>query len=174
MDKLSELGIDNWRAIPLTVYESTLSEVKESFLDKITETVSITDKSIKILVGFITFISAIGLYFVKNHAQTGSYVIFGLLSVANIGVTFWNIKGHILIPSGTTPQYVLTSNFNSSEITDIDKQKLFYKNLIEQYWNNTNRMGNINNNRILLYDITLILSILIIVTSSCYLGSIIT
>jgi hypothetical protein len=173
MDKLKDIPIEDYTLIPISVYEKTFNECKEAFLDTIEETKSITDKTIKMLFAFVTFIAAIGLYFFKSNASVMSYIIFGLITVINIGVAFWNIKGHQIIQSGTAPNYVLTSNFGSKEIDDIDKEKLFFKNIIEQYWKSVNKMDCINKKRVFLYDINLILSILITITASCYLGAII-
>lgn len=173
MDKLKEIPLTKWKELPIPVYENVLKEVKEDFADRISETTSITDKSFKILGLFVTALSAILIYFVKQNAPIAPYLIFGFLSFIAITLIFWNIKGHEVVSTGNKPINILTADFDRAEFNEDIKLKLTYKNLIEQYWKSCNKMQIINADRVLLYDISLCLSILVILSASCYLGSII-
>ena len=171
--RLNQIPVLEWHLLSIDTLKGLLSEVKEAHKDKLEEMESITDKSIKILIAFVAFVSAVGLYFPQHGASSFAYIAFGVLSIINVGVLFWNIKGHHIVGSGNTPEYILTKDFDRSDLSVEIKEKLFYKNLIEQYWSSTNKMRSNNNSRVLLYDITLLLSISVAVSSSIYLGTII-
>lgn len=171
--RLKEIPVLEWHLLNNETLKGVLGEVKEAHKDKLEEMQSITDKSIKMLIAFVTVISAIGLNFSQHNASSTAYICFGILSAINVGLLFWNLKGHYTIGSGNTPNYILTKDFDRQDLTPEVKEKLLYKNLIEQYWNSTCTMKDNNNNRIFFYDVTLLLSICLVVSASCYLGTII-
>jgi hypothetical protein len=167
---MNEFTIKEWDILPVDVYKILLDEIKENFIEYLSETKSITDKSIRLLTILITFISASGIYIFTKHSHWYIDIILGILSIINI-IGIYNIfKGHFIHYNGMKPHEVLTSDFDDPEFSENDKNRLIYKNLIEQYSNKIHEMSNINDKRVTSYDNQLLFSIIIIITISCYLG----
>lgn len=128
--------VEDWEAIPLETYKALFIEVKEKF-DIITdEIVSCTDKSVKCLLAFITYIFGIGVFLLTNHYKVNliCYSVIILFSARNVWMGYMVIR---LRPSHTTgllPENVLSKDYNiSSDFSDDEKQKLFYYKAILTY-----------------------------------------
>lgn len=169
MDKLTEIPIVKWQELPVNVYEKVLMEVKISFEDQISNTYTITDRSLKGLIFFLSFLSGIGLYYFKYHANICIVLFFCAASIINIFNLYSNIKGRNGVSPGMLPNHILTKDFDK-DWDDEKKEKLLYKNLVEQYWNAANRMEDANKKRIHSYGASLKLTMIIIVASTLYLG----
>ncbi len=170
--QIYEFPIKEWEILPLEVYEKVLQEQKENFSMYISETQSITDKSIRLLIGFGTFSAAAGGYIFNKHAHSCLNIILGIMSVISIIGLYYIFKGHLIHYNGTKPDEILTKNFDDKNYSIEDKKRLVYLNIIKQYGFKVNEMSFLNAKRVILYDIFLIYTILVIIIIACYVGAI--
>lgn len=168
MDKLKDIPVLEWE-LPINVYKLTFDEIKLAFDDQITDTETITDRTIKILGFFCVFLSGIGAYYFKYHPNLMMIILISILSIINIHKLYKNLKARSGVSPGMHPNQILTRDFDK-DWDDEKKEKLLYKNLVEQYWNATNRMIEANEKRIHRYDISLTLTMITVLISSLYLG----
>jgi hypothetical protein len=128
--------VADWEIVPVDVYVALFAEVKERF-DVITEeTVSVTEKSIKCLLGFITYYFGVGVFLLKEHYVI-NWPIYMIITICSGLVIYQGYKVIRLRPSHTTgllPENVLSKDFNSdSGFNDDEKIRLFYYNAIKTY-----------------------------------------
>jgi hypothetical protein len=165
-----DFPVADWEAIPLDTYKVLFSEIKERFDVTTDETVSCTDKSIKCLLAFITFIFGVGIFLIKSQ-----YNIDGICYSILIGFSAYNVYlGYRIIrlrPSHTTgllPDNVLSKDYNlKSGFTNDEKEKLFYYKAIDTYLQKITEGTKDNSIRAKKYDtffqMTLLLVLLITV-----------
>ncbi|RZL38921.1 MAG: hypothetical protein EOP00_28155 [Pedobacter sp.] len=131
-----DFPVKDWEFIPIAVYKALLAETKERFTTIPDETVSVTEKSIKCLLGYLTFFLAVGVFLFSNH-YTISWWIFLSLILASTLVILRGYKIIKLRPShitGLLPENVLSSDFEGEiDFTHEEKEKLYYLNAIKTY-----------------------------------------
>lgn len=128
--------VADWEAIPLDTYKALLSEVKERFIVANEETVSCTDKSVRCLLAFITFVFGIGVFLLTNHYELNwiCYQILIGFSAYNVYLGYRIIRLRPSHTNGLLPENVLSTDYNSgSGFTDEEKERLFYYKAIHTY-----------------------------------------
>lgn len=169
MDKLNEIPILEWE-LPIKVYEKVLEETKLTYENAFSDMLVITDRTMKILTFFFTFLSGMGIYYFKYGTPICAALILGVLASYNIILLYKNLRGYTGVSKGLLPNNILTIDFDRTDFSDEVKEKLLYKNLVEQYWNSTNRIIEAKKGRVKLYDKSLKLTLVSILLISCYLG----
>lgn len=165
-----ELPLKEWDILPIEVYDKALNEVKEYFSDLSTEVVSTTEKSIKLLIGFVSFCSAAGLYILAKEPLTLFVFLVGMLSFYNMWKILSIIRGRTHYLNGLNVHSMLNHEFDNPEFTADDKIRLFYANCLERYVEKTSDLTSIVNSRNKLYNQYLALSLGLVMGISFYIG----
>jgi hypothetical protein len=132
MDYIKSL-LPEWEKLPVSSFELILIECKESLKSQIDEVISVTEKTTKYALGFLSFFFAVSvLVFIKRDISCSHLLILALSSyiiyLAHNIIT--KRSGH---EQGLLPENIITNDFNSIDFTDDDKIRLSYLNAIEAY-----------------------------------------
>ena len=167
---MEKLPVQEWEHLPIEVYQKTLIEAKEYFEEYCSETESITDKSLKTFWGLLSFTGvASGLIVSKKHIFFVDFLLGSLIIYLLIRLYFI-IKPRQTVYRGVHPLQHLTKDFDRSDLTKDDKEKLLYVNLIEQYMAKIELIEGLNKIRAKQYSINFFLAIVFIIATSIYLG----
>lgn len=128
--------VADWEEVPIDTYRNLLSEVKERFEVTTEEIVSCTDKSIKCLLAFITYLFGVGVFLVTNHYEINWLCYFVIIAISAYNA-FLGYKIIRLRPTHTTgllPENVLSQDYNANTgFSQEEKEKLFYYKAIQTY-----------------------------------------
>ncbi|QJD97181.1 hypothetical protein HH214_15535 [Mucilaginibacter robiniae] len=164
--------VADWEIIPLEIYKPLLSEVKERFNVVAQETESITDKSIKCLLGFITYYFGVGVFLISNHYSI-NWLIYVTITFAATIVVYKGYRLITLRPShtvGLLPENVLTQDFEQNTgFDDVEKERLFYYNAIKCYVLKIQEGTDDTSKRALVYDKFLRLTLLLVFVITVFL-----
>lgn len=167
---MKKIPVEEWERLPIEVYQKTLDEVKEYFEEFCSETESVTDKSLKIFWGLLTFTgAAAGVIASKKHVICID-VLLGILIVYLLISLYCIIKSRQTVYRGVHPLNHLTKDYDKPNFTKEDKERLIYVNLIEQYMAKIDLVEPLNDKRAKQYNKVCLLSIVFIIAISVYLG----
>jgi len=128
-----KLPFEEWDQISLEAYKEMLNEVRLGFEAAISETISVTDKTTKFLIGFLTFLFATSaLVFMKYPLSTTTWLIY-CASAANSFFGAWIIRARLGYSSGLHIENIATKDFDNIDFTLAEKEQLVYFNLIKAY-----------------------------------------
>lgn len=168
---LPKFPVKNWEKLPLEVYQETLKEAKEHFEEFSLETESVTDKAYKILWFFTTFISGAGAIILsKPNRNLLTDTILVILFLILFYKLYDIIKARDTVYRGVNPKDHITNDYDREDLSDLEKQRLLYTNLIEQYMGMIAKIKCVNNKRAQKYNIVLRLSIILLISTSLYIG----
>lgn len=133
---LNEFPVEDWEVIPVDVYIALLAEVKERFDVIAQETESVTEKSIKCLLGFFTYFFGVGVFLLKEHYVI-NWTLYFIITICSGWVIYKGYRVIRLRPAHTTgllPENVLSKDFNAGTgFDEHEKIMLFYYNAIKTY-----------------------------------------
>ena len=163
--------VEDWEVIPMDVYKSLLSEVKERFDHDIEEVVSVTDKAIKYEFGFLTFLFGVGVFIFTHYTPSLWYwTPLLIFSAYNVYKGYTVIKSRPLHSNGLLPSNVLSTDYDlCSGFNDEEKERLFYYNAIKTYTAKIEQSRADNHNRAKEYDTFAGLTLLLIFAISVFL-----
>ncbi|TKC56491.1 hypothetical protein FBD94_22480 [Pedobacter hiemivivus] len=168
-----ELPFKEWDILPIEVYQKALDEIKEHFCDLSSEVESTTDKSIKTLIAFVTFLSGAGLYILSKETISTTSAVIAVVSVCNIYGLFSIIKARAHYLKGLNIEGMFNAEFDREEFSEGDKIRLFYYNCIEKYAIKINRLTLIVSKRNHTYNRFFGLSLILVISTCFYIGCLI-
>lgn len=170
--EMPKFPVTDWEKLPMIVLEKTLEETKEKFAEYNSETQSVTDKSIKMLLGEVSFVSVVGGIISSTH-PTGviNIIVISILSLAFIYLFYLLysiIKSRKTQLAGVLPEYHLTSDYDDESFNNEDKERLVYLNLTKTYVGMIKSIGEINALRAKKYDRNFALGLILVLATSVY------
>lgn len=153
-NKLDDI-IDNWSNVEKETYEIALRLGQERFSERVSESESVTNKSIKMLILNVSLFGwFVGLSF-SQHIQ------IGLLSLLSVFFTLFLLIGLIMPKSvrdkGISPSILLPDLFDKRH-KGKEQIKLIYFNALSIIQQNIDIMSQLNSQRASKYKFALILS----------------
>lgn len=128
-----KIPFKEWDQISIESYKVILEEVRLMFEAGIAETVSVTDKTSKFLIGFLTFLFATcALIFIKYPIINAAWLTFFASAINSIyGV--WIIRTRNGFSSGLKLDNITTKDIDNPKFTLEEKGKIIYLNTIKAY-----------------------------------------
>lgn len=172
--EIPKFPVTDWEKLPMIVLEKTLEETKEKFAEYNSETQCVTEKSIKMLLGVVSFFSAMGGIISSRHPLgVINFIIMGIILLAFVYLMrrfYLIIKSRESYSNGTLPDYHITTDYDNKEFSEEDKKRLVYVNLTTSYMYVINKLQEINSKRAKKYDHNFFVGILFVIVTSLYVG----
>ncbi len=160
----NHLPFTEWDSLPLESYKLILAELKERFESEISEVVSVTDKVTKYTIGFLTFLFATSVYVLAKYSINEMTWVFFILSAANAGYGVWIVSAREGFSSGLVADNILTDDFDSTDFTALEKERLSYLNAIKAYGIKIDGIKDDNKKRAGKYNIFLIATMALVIS----------
>ena len=161
-----QMPFEEWDKLPIEVYEITLTENKEYFNDQLSEVKSVTEKTTKFIIGYISLFFAISAFvYAKSKIDCSHYFLFffSLLDIILAAQIIMGRKGHI---SGFAVQQIMNKDFDDSKkYKDIEKRRLIYYNILEALKTKTDEIIVLNKERAYMYNWFIILTVILILSA---------
>jgi hypothetical protein len=153
--------VKDWETIPIGAYEFLFSQAKDRYDEVMSESESITNKSINLLtiaIGAIT--GFVGYNFTSNPSEA-FIVLLTLLFIPN-----FIALGILLFPKnisqrGSPPNEVFIDYLDNNGLIDDEKTKLVYYHELIRYQTRLEFMNKKNSSRHYAYGIALVLTLLV-------------
>jgi hypothetical protein len=152
--------VKDWEQVPLESYKFLFSQAKERFDEIISESVSITEKSMNLTKVTVVAMSGFVGYNFKVNPGLEWIVLLSFLFIVNLICLVILMFPKGVVFKGSPPKeifcdYLDNSNYNNEEKTTI----VYYHELI-RYQERIDNMTNRNGQRHLFYGVALILTVL--------------
>lgn len=171
-NQIKNLPIKDWDTLPVPVYNLIITELKERLDDLAIEEGTITDRSIKCMVSFISFLSVIAAVIATkiNQANLCLLIIIATLCIINLYLLYQIIKGRESFLKGLNMTDILTTDFDRSDLSEVEKERLMLNNIIMQLQSKIDRIKPLKDKRVEKYNNTFLLTLALIVALSIYVG----
>lgn len=172
MKKMPDYPVKEWHILPLEVCQKTLEEAKETFNELCSERESITNKSIKMLLGIVAFVSAIGNVILSKKIDSNFKSIVIIILTISFVYLLWSLYS-ILKSSGTYyrgshPNDHMTNDYNKESFSADEKRNLVYVNLTIQYMFKIDQLKIFQRTRANKYDKNFRMSITLVIITSLF------
>lgn len=153
-----------WDLVPVEAYKFMFSQVKDRYDDILSESVSITDKSIKILTISIGGLSVLAGYFIKNNdVCLGALIPLGMFYFANFALLILLMFPKPVPLKGSPPKEIFINSLDNTTYVADDKISVLYYNELIRYQGRIDFLNSENNKRQENYRAVLVLTIICIV-----------
>jgi hypothetical protein len=140
-----------WDSLPDRTYKFIITQAKENFEECLSESESITDKSIKFVIAIFGFFGAFIAAIICSRVP-GWLIILCIIFFAT-DLYYWTklIFPKDIIPRGSKPFDLFNKEFDNPEFTETDKIRLVYFNECVRYEDRITNMNTLNQIRISKY-----------------------
>ncbi|MDB5126130.1 hypothetical protein [Mucilaginibacter sp.] len=167
--------INKWENISVDEYKFIFEQAKEKLDDVLSETESITDKSIKIGTAVVAFLGFYLGLVIQNHLFKSHKLLVAstfIFAIINLFVIIKLIFPSLISNRGCSPEASTTPDFDNDDDKGYYLQKLYY-NSIGILQDKIDKTVTRNSNRILIYKIALASFALFLILMGISLGFII-
>lgn len=160
----------DWELLPVDIYKATIEQLEKRFDEHSLEIGTITERSIKLLTLFITFLGIAGIAILKDHHFDKILFIFTALSIFDIFQLFTIIKGRDSMYKGLNVDDILNVDFDRTDLNNEEKTRLCYNNIVVKLNAKIIKLQTINEARIKEFNVAFLLSVSLFLVVSFYYG----
>jgi hypothetical protein len=152
--------VKDWETIPISAYEFLFNQAKDRYDEVMSESESITNKSINLLTVVIGGMTGFVGYNFTSNPNEAFIVLLTLLFISDfiaLGVLLFPKK---ISQRGSPPNEVFIDYLDNHDLIDDEKTKLVYYHELIRYQSRLELMNKKNSSRQNAYGIALILTLL--------------
>jgi len=159
--------IEKWYNVKLEAYTVIYQQAKERFEDILSESESITNKSIKMIAALAAFLGFIIGFAKQNGLVAGYHVVFFILALADAMMLFILIAPKEVKHRGLPPDRSIPKNLDAEDDKDFQAELVYYQSIV-LLQDNIDFMINKNNYRAALYKWALLLFLMLVAGVSTF------
>lgn len=163
----------DWEQIPLEAYKFLFSQAKDRFDEVISESISLTEKSINLTKITVATVTGFIGYNYKNNPNMEWIVLLGFLFLANLICLVILMFPKGVIFKGSPPKEIFCEYLDNNSYIPDEKIAIIYYHELIRYQAKIDTMNTKNSQRQLFYGIAIILTVLsTVLTAGAILGTI--
>jgi hypothetical protein len=166
-----EPKINDWDKIGPEAYKFILEQSKLRFEEIISESETITERSIKLLTVLVGFLSGLIGLSLKTPPESNLIWTLGICYFVDIGSLVWLMKGKEIVLRGSPPKEIFIDNLDRNDYSKDDQLSLLYYNEVCRYQQRIEMNESANGVRQAVYFVALGLSVVLYVATAAIIIS---
>jgi hypothetical protein len=151
---------DKWYKVDKGAYEFIFSQAEKKLEDVLSESQSITDKSIKMVTAVVAMFAFLIGFLIQKKVPIGYNIIFVVFLIADVtGIIFLIFPKHVK-GRGFVPNELIPTKLDSDEDKEVQEQMLYYHAIVNLQAD-IQLMRKKNSDRATLYLICLIVALIL-------------